>query len=211
MWRIIVHLLLPLFALLLFACSPPEPVRQDTGDAALQVTVVGAIHGRHRSSSNYSLERLEAAIADFNPDYVLTEIPPGRFADAAQQFEQTGAISEARVRIFPNSQRWYFRCRTGLATLLSRWLPGPERSPTTAAQPLAAIEEDPDRRSEWTAHLAARRAFTRRFGDRARDPLVIHTGPMTPRSKLPRRLISIFSKGIWGLEVGRRSIAPIMH
>ena len=40
-------------------------------------------------------------IRKIKPDYVLTEIPPDRLADAVQQFRDTGKITESRVRVFP--------------------------------------------------------------------------------------------------------------
>lgn len=66
-----------------------------------EVVVLGMIHGSHRTSESYGLEELERILRAAEPDMVLTEIPPDRLAEAAQQFADTGKITESRVRVFP--------------------------------------------------------------------------------------------------------------
>ncbi len=65
------------------------------------VVVMGMIHGKHRTSDVYDIHRLKTLIQNVDPDYVLTEIPPDRLQEAAQQFRQTGVITESRVKVFP--------------------------------------------------------------------------------------------------------------
>ena len=65
------------------------------------VIVMGMIHGNHRQPGPYDLEHLRQLIREIKPDYVLTEIPPGRYAEAAKQFRENGEITESRVRVFP--------------------------------------------------------------------------------------------------------------
>jgi hypothetical protein len=66
-----------------------------------RVVVLGMIHSGHRTSEVYSLDVLRRAIVEIDPDYVLTEIPPDRYPAAAEQFEASGEITEARVSRFP--------------------------------------------------------------------------------------------------------------
>ncbi len=66
-----------------------------------RVVVLGMIHSGHTTSEVYSLDVLRGAIREIEPDYVLTEIPPDRFADATAQFQASGEITEARVKRFP--------------------------------------------------------------------------------------------------------------
>ena len=65
------------------------------------VTVVGAIHGQHRRSEAYSLDLLRRAIVKFEPDILLVELPPDRFATASTNFDEYGEVSESRADDFP--------------------------------------------------------------------------------------------------------------
>lgn len=65
------------------------------------VIVMGMIHRNHRKPGPYDLDHLKELIQRIKPDYVLTEIPPDRLAAATQQFQETGSITESRVRAFP--------------------------------------------------------------------------------------------------------------
>lgn len=66
-----------------------------------EVVVLGMIHGGHRESETYGIEQLAEAIRRIDPDYVLVEIPPDRIEAATVEFRETGEITEARVRVFP--------------------------------------------------------------------------------------------------------------
>lgn len=70
-------------------------------EAMNRVVVMGMIHGGHRQSKTYGLDRVKNLIRKINPDYVLTEIPPDRLEEAANQFKESGTITESRVRVFP--------------------------------------------------------------------------------------------------------------
>lgn len=85
-------------ACLLSACA-------STGGAGsaepAEVAVLGAIHGAHRMSELWGIDELRAAIRAYQPDAVLCEIPPDRLDQALAEFEATGVVAEARVRLFP--------------------------------------------------------------------------------------------------------------
>jgi len=66
-----------------------------------EVIVLGMIHGGHRTSKIYSIDRIEEMVRKIKPDYILCEIPPDRFETAVNQFRATGKITEPRVRVFP--------------------------------------------------------------------------------------------------------------
>ena len=75
---------------------------QEAGDKTKKtVIVMGMIHSGHRQHEVYSLDRVQNLIRQIKPDYVLTEIPPDRLETAAEQFRETGKITEPRVRVFP--------------------------------------------------------------------------------------------------------------
>jgi len=74
---------------------PPENAKLN------KVIVLGMIHGRHETSERYSTQRVKGIIKAIAPDYVLTEIPPDRLAEAMKGFIETGEVTETRTRVFP--------------------------------------------------------------------------------------------------------------
>ncbi|MEL6110914.1 MAG: hypothetical protein AAFU85_33320, partial [Planctomycetota bacterium] len=76
-------------------------MRSQAQDVPNKVIVMGMIHRNHRTSTDYSLERVKQIIRSVKPDYVLTEIPPDRLETAAEQFRNDGKITESRVIVFP--------------------------------------------------------------------------------------------------------------
>ncbi len=66
-----------------------------------RVIVMGMIHGDHRTSEKYGLEKVKSLIREIRPDYVFCEIPPDRIELATRQFSDSGTITEPRVKVFP--------------------------------------------------------------------------------------------------------------
>lgn len=62
---------------------------------------MGMIHRSHREPGPFDLPHLKQLIREIKPDYVLTEIPPDRLDEATKQFNETGVITESRVKVFP--------------------------------------------------------------------------------------------------------------
>ena len=89
-------------ALSVFLCACTTPATDEKPAPGINiVTVMGAIHGQHRRSDAYSLSVLKAAIVKFNPDIVMVELPPERFATASANYEQFGEVRETRADDFP--------------------------------------------------------------------------------------------------------------
>ena len=86
------------------AVGGDRPAGRDDGTTASrpnEVVVMGMIHGGHRKSELYSLDRVREIIRAVEPDYVLCEIPPDRFEQAMTGFRETGEVTEERVKVFP--------------------------------------------------------------------------------------------------------------
>ncbi len=66
-----------------------------------EVIVMGMIHGQHRTSKLYGIDRVKSFIRAIDPDYILCEIPPDRLDTALRQFDETGSVDEPRVKRFP--------------------------------------------------------------------------------------------------------------
>ncbi len=62
---------------------------------------MGMIHGRHRTSVTYDIDRINDLVRAVDPDYILCEIPPDRLETALREYRQEGVISEPRVKVFP--------------------------------------------------------------------------------------------------------------
>ena len=156
----------------LVACGAVRPAARSS---TTKVHVMGTIHGRHRTSSAYSLDRLNAAILKANPDVILTEIPPGRVAKAFETYKATGQVDEARTNVFPEytdviiplavDQGWRV-----LGT--AAWTPEVARARRMA---LKSIELNPARSAQWAEHRAAIREFVQKVRGKSDDPRFIHT------------------------------------
>lgn len=156
-------------------CTRVSGVARANNIVKTRVTVLGAIHSTHRTSTLYSLDVLRAAIRRAQPDVILTEIPPDRIAEAKRGFAETGRVTEARTSVFPEY--------TDVVFPLSREIPF-EIEPAAGwtreiavnrSAALKRIEEDPARAEQWAEHLAARRQYRQDIGNRGDDPLFIHT------------------------------------
>jgi len=154
---------------------PPAPRRPL--EPANEVIVLGMIHGEHRTSERYGLDVLRRLLREIRPDYALTEIPPNRFDVAQAEFEQTGAISEPRVRVFPE----YVDVMFPLAREMSF-----EIVPTSAwnaymntyrSAVLSRLPDDPARAMDWAVyqHALAERDSVLAAEGNGDDPRFIHS------------------------------------
>ncbi len=122
-----------------------------------EVIVVGTIHGEHRTSTRYSTRVLHDLLREMRPDYVLTEIPPNRFAAARDEFARTGTITEARVARFPEYVDVLFPLTRELTFEIiptAGWTRPMDLFRNAALKRLAA---DPSRRPQWDEYQAATR------------------------------------------------------
>ncbi|MEM6856492.1 MAG: hypothetical protein AAF559_01355 [Pseudomonadota bacterium] len=140
-----------------------------------QVAVIGAIHGRHRTSKRFSLTVLERAVRAFGPDIILTEIPPDRIEDAKASFAETGEVTEPRARLFPELTDVAFPLSTEMGFQIAACAGWTRGIADNRSAVLKAIENDPSRAVQWAEHKAARAQFSRLVAGRADDPLFIHT------------------------------------
>ena len=165
-----------LSALLLGLTGCSSPSVENPPEGANIVTVVGAIHGQHRSSDTYSLDHLRDAIVKFDPDIVMVELPPDRFAKASANYDQFGEVRETRADDFPELTGVVFPLRQKM---------GFEMIPVAAwsreiADDRRAVEErlqdDPERAEDWSEYQAAVEDCRKALAGRADDPLFIHSG-----------------------------------
>ncbi len=122
-----------------------------------EVIVVGTIHGEHRTSTRYSTRVLHDLLREMRPDYVLTEIPPNRFAAARDEFARTGTITEARVARFPEYVDVLFPLTRELTFEIiptAGWTRPMDLFRNAALKRLAA---DASRRPQWDEYQAATR------------------------------------------------------
>jgi hypothetical protein len=154
---------------------PAAPARP--AEPRNEVIVLGMIPGEHRTSERYGLDVLRRLLREIRPDYALTEIPPNRFEVAKAEFEQTGGVSESRVRVFPEYVDVMFP--------LTRQIPF-DIVPTSAwnaymnsyrSAALAKLPADPARAADWAVYqqALARRDSVLAAEGRPDDPRFIHT------------------------------------
>ena len=90
-----------LFLLLITIAFGHPAMSQETSSAKNTVVVMGMIHGGHRTSEKYDLNKIKDVIRKIKPDYVFCEIPPDRIKKANEQYKDSGVITESRVKVFP--------------------------------------------------------------------------------------------------------------
>ena len=71
------------------------------GPPQREVVVMGMIHGGHQTSERYGIDTVKRYVRAIKPNFILCEIPPDRLKAALTEFRQTGAVTESRVRRFP--------------------------------------------------------------------------------------------------------------
>ncbi len=140
-----------------------------------KVIVLGMIHSDHLTSDRYALPLLRKTIEEIAPDYVLTEIPPDRLANAMAGFTANGVVSEARVMrfpeykdvLFPMSREFDFKIipTAGWTTQMAR----------TRQLALDRIANDPARAEDWQAYEDANAVMEEKLKGREDDPFFIHS------------------------------------
>ncbi|MGB3470062.1 MAG: hypothetical protein WBA51_04500 [Erythrobacter sp.] len=156
----------------LTGCTDEVP---PAGRARTRIAVIGAIHGRHRGSAAYSLEVLERAVRRFEPDIVLTEIPPDRIAEAKRSFAETGEVTEQRTRAFPELTQAVFPLAKELDFQIAATAGWTRKLADDRSAALAVLRSDPARASQWADHMRARTEFADVVKGRRDDPRFIHT------------------------------------
>lgn len=157
----------------LTGCSPTSA--DSPPDGATIVTVIGAVHGQHRSSEDYSLDVLRQAIVKYDPDIVMVELPMDRFAIASANFDTYGQVRDSRADDFPELTAVVFPLRKAL---------GFEMIPVAAwTQEMAAdwratekrLETDPARAEDWSEYQVAIQRYGKAVSGRSDDPAFIHS------------------------------------
>ncbi|MEO9470001.1 hypothetical protein [Parasphingorhabdus sp.] len=166
------------FLLILAGCS--DAAEPDTPPEAHipgvnTVAVIGAIHGQHRRSETYSLAVLEAVIVKFDPDVVMVELPPDRYAVAAENYAQFGEVRESRADDFPELIDVVFPLQNQMGFTVvpvaawSRELADERRAA------LKQIEGDPARTDDWSAYQSAIQKYGRAVSGKSDNPDFIHS------------------------------------
>lgn len=166
------------------------------------VIVLGLIHSGHKTSERYSLSVVENVIREIDPDYVLTEIPPDRLAGAIKGFAETGAVTESRVKVFPEYKDVLFPLSKDMDFKIiptAAWTRG---MADYRREALARIREDDSRKADWEAYLAANKTMDEAIGDRNDDPYFIHSSAYdeitkTGLSVYGQRFANDLGRGDW--------------
>ncbi len=143
-----------------FAVSPfgaAAPVRRAriASPRRNEVVMIGTIHSEHRTSQRYSTKVLHDLLREIRPDYVLTEIPPNRFAAAMHEFQRTGTITEPRVARFPEYVDVLFPMTREMAFTIIPTAGWTKSMDTYRNAALKRLSADPARRTEWNAYQLA--------------------------------------------------------
>ena len=149
---------------------PPGYVTQKN-----KVIMLGLIHSGHIESERFGLPVVEKLIRNINPDYVLTEIPPDRLANAMLSFAQSGEVTEPRTRVFPEYKDVLFPLSKEMDFKIIPTAGWSRGMADYRREALGRIREDESRKDEWDAYLASNAAANEAMGERRDDPRFIHS------------------------------------
>ena len=158
---------------LIAACSAPAENRPPPAGINI-VTVMGAVHGQHRRSESYSLTVLQKAIKKFDPDIIMVELPPERFAIASANYEQFGEVRESRTDDFPELIDVVFPLRQELGFEMVPVAAWTQKIADDRRAVLAQLESNPMRVKDWAKFQAAAASYNKAVRGRSDDPVFIH-------------------------------------
>ena len=140
------------------------------------VAIIGAIHGGHKSNESYSLEILRQAIARYDPDIVMVELPPDRFEVASDNYFKFGEVREDRADDFPELTDVVFPLRAELDFTIIPVAAWTKAIADQRRTTLEKLEDDPSRTIDWATYQAAIVRFNRAISGKSANPLFIHSG-----------------------------------
>ena len=140
-----------------------------------EVTIIGMIHGGHRTSGKYPLSLVETVTRTINPDIILTEIPPDRIDAALASYEDTGTVKEQRTRAFPEYTDVIIPLRAELGYTIKGTAAWTSDIASTRRAALGRIKQNPKRADQWQEWQQAQKTFSATLNGRGDDPLYIHS------------------------------------
>ena len=140
-----------------------------------KVIMMGMIHRGHVDSERYGLPVVESLIRKIDPDYVLTEIPPDRLADAVKGFVETGEVTESRVRVFPEYKDVLFPLTKDMDFKIIPTAAWSRGMADYRREALSRIQDDANRKEDWDAYASTNAAGREAIGERGDDPRFIHS------------------------------------
>ena len=160
--------------IMLFGCKP----NKNTPAKPLnEVLVLGTIHSGHLKDSVYNITYLNKLIRAIKPDFILTEIPPGRMQTAMDGFIKNDSISEPRVLVFPEYVDVVFPLTKEMDFEIIPTAGWTRPMNDDRSKKLRAIRNNPDRADDWKSYTLANRKSDSlyRATGKVNDPYFIHT------------------------------------
>lgn len=114
-----------------------------------KVLVLGTIHDGHLTEKEYNIDVLKGIIKDYQPDYILTEIPPDRYDAAMDEFVKDDTITEERVRLFPEYVNVIFPLTKEMDFEIIPTAGWTKEMALARREKLKAISENPERADDW--------------------------------------------------------------
>lgn len=127
-----------------------------TSDNRNEVLVLGLIHGKHITEQEFSTDVLRDFIREIDPDIILAEIPPDRFSQAMQSFNETGVVNEYRVAQFPEYVDVIIPLTQEMDFTLVPTSAWTEEMANDRLAKMRAIRDNPDREYDWHTYGMAK-------------------------------------------------------
>jgi hypothetical protein len=166
-----------LLGFLLAACTSSNAPDCPPAKLKNEVLILGTIHSGHLTDSVYNNAYVERLIREINPDYILAEIPPDRMEEAWEGFQRDDSISEPRVIRFPEYKDVVFPLSKEMDFEIIPTAGWTKPMADERSQKLRAVRDNPDRKADWDAYVAANEASDAAYEatGKVNDPYFIHS------------------------------------
>ncbi len=151
-----------------------------------RVAVMGMIHGRHRTSRAWGLNRVRETIRRFNPDAVCAEIPPDRWDRIWRDYAERGVIEDPRVLRFPEYVDLLLELKVEMGFEIIPCAGWTREMSDLRQRRIREFRTEPRWAKERTAYDSLLQAVQARYEiplDSIDDPLVIHSSAYDERMR----------------------------
>jgi YVTN family beta-propeller protein len=158
-----------------------------TAPAVTEVAVLGMIHGDHRTSSNWSLDAVRAAITRYRPDVVIAEIAPDRWPRIWSDYAERGVIEDSRVLRFPEYTDVLLPLKVRMGFAVEPGAAWTQEMSDLREARIHVFEHDPafaERNSAYQAALKAAEAQDPQHVVDSNDPQLIHSDEYDRMTKI---------------------------
>ena len=185
--RRVISMVLLVTMLLATGCARrPEKKDATASGPRSEVVVLGAIHGRHRTSQSWGIDQFRQVVRRIHPDAVLCEIPPDRWPAAWRLYRDKGVVEDDRIRRFPEYTDMLLPMAAEMGFEIVPCAAWTREMADERRERLRVFETDPRYAEQYAAYEKEDEEIEARYPDSlddVDDPWVLHSKEYDRRTK----------------------------